>query len=148
MYNLYSWMSQPQVTSQTPINQSLLMHSGLLDSTESFTWREALPQPRLPFLAYVAKQSLTCSTSRSSCLYISFVSIPCCQLFWQWQMTGIGTLPMTPSILLVWQSSGRDMKPLKQTRLSRSQVRGRESHTCNNPSLSHQLKTSSHTCSR
>ena len=33
------------------------MHSGLLDSTESFTWRGALPQPRLPFLAYVAKQT-------------------------------------------------------------------------------------------
>ena len=33
------------------------MHSGLLDSTESFTWREALPKPRLPSLAYVAKQS-------------------------------------------------------------------------------------------
>ena len=29
MYNLYSWMSQPQVTSRTPINQSPLMHSGL-----------------------------------------------------------------------------------------------------------------------
>ena len=37
------------------------------DSTESFTWRGALPQPRLPFLTYMAKQRLTCSTSRSSC---------------------------------------------------------------------------------
>ena len=62
-----SWMSQPQVTSQTPINQSPLMHSGLSDSTESFTWREALSPLRLPFHIYVAKQSPTCSTSRSSC---------------------------------------------------------------------------------
>ena len=57
MYNLYSWMSQPQVTSQTPTDQSPLVHSGLSDSTESFTWREALPQLRLPTLARVAKQS-------------------------------------------------------------------------------------------
>ena len=40
MYTLYFWMSQPQVMSRTPINQSLLMHLGLLDSTESFTWRK------------------------------------------------------------------------------------------------------------
>ena len=38
---------------------------------------------------------------------------------------GIGTLPMTPSILLVWHCSRRDMKPLKPTSLSRSQVPGK-----------------------
>ena len=48
--NLYFWMSQPQVMSRTPTNQSPLVHSGLSDSTESFTWRGALSQLRLPFL--------------------------------------------------------------------------------------------------
>ena len=33
MCNLYFWMSQPQVMSRTPINQSPLVHSGLSDST-------------------------------------------------------------------------------------------------------------------
>ena len=33
MCNLYFWMSQPQVMSKTPINQSPLMYSGLSDST-------------------------------------------------------------------------------------------------------------------
>ena len=65
-YNRCSWMSQPRVTSRTPRNHGHLAHSGLLDFTESFTQREALSELRLPTLAWVAKQSLTCSTFRSS----------------------------------------------------------------------------------
>ena len=61
------FLDVPTASDVTDSNShSPLGHSGRSDFTESFTQREALSQLRLPTLAWAAKQSLTCSTFRSS----------------------------------------------------------------------------------